>query len=112
VRCLDVFFTDFSLAGGLTKQSAGLSDAGYAYAQFKTDVGEALTNYFKSSHVTRGNKAFDVHENTYRIDADVVAAFEHRRYTGEMVRGEYTYSSGTEFHPDDGGRVINWPHQH
>lgn len=39
--------------------------------------------------------------------------FEHRRYTGErLYDGSYYYLSGTEFRPDSGGRVINWPQQH
>jgi hypothetical protein len=60
--------------------------------------------------VTRGDKAFDVHANTYRVDADVVACIEHRRYVRES--GRLTYASGTTIHPDGGGRIINWPEQH
>lgn len=61
--------------------------------------------------MTRGNKAFDVHANSYRVDADVVPCFEHRRYTAGLNVGDYPYISGTEFRPDDGGRVVNWPEQ-
>jgi hypothetical protein len=39
-----------------------------------------LTDFFDRGAVQRGNKAFDVHANTYRVDADVVAAFEYRWY--------------------------------
>jgi hypothetical protein len=56
------------------------SPADYSYATFKNDVGAALTSYFKGGHVIRGNKAFDIKENTYRIAADAVPCFEHRRY--------------------------------
>lgn len=62
--------------------------------------------------VTRGNKAFDIHENNYRIDADAVACFEYRYYTYRDVYGTYSYRSGTEFFPDNGGEVINYPDQH
>src|SRR2546426_7366713 len=44
----------------------------YTYDQYKRDVEEALVNYFGRSAVVGRNKAFDVHENTYRVDADVV----------------------------------------
>src|SRR5262249_28279544 len=51
------------------------------------------------------------HANSYRVDADVVACFEHRRYTGRTVSFSPEYLSGTEFHPDNGGKIINWPEQ-
>ena len=111
VRCLDVFFYDFSMADGITKDDADISDASYTYAQFKNDVGQALAAKFGERGVTRGNKAFDVHENSYRVDADVVPCFEHRRYTHKDANGKCVHISGTEFRPDDGGRVINWPEQ-
>ena len=61
----------------------------------------------------KGAIKHDIHATTYRVDADVVPCFEHRRYTGQrLCDGTYYYLSGTEFHPDSGGRVINWPQQH
>lgn len=82
----------------------GNFDATYSYADFKNDIGKALVNYFGAAHVTRGDKAFDIHENTYRVDADVVPLLVHRRYS---TAG--TYICGTELQPDSGGRIVNWP---
>lgn len=82
----------------------GNSPADYSYADFKRDIDAALTSYFGAAHVTRGDKAFDIHENTYRVDADVVPLFVHRRY-----KADGTYICGTELRPDSGGRIINWP---
>jgi hypothetical protein len=110
VRCMDVFLYD--LPADLSKEQAAIFDATYTYAQFKNELEEALVAKFGRAGVTRGNKAFDVHENTYRVDADVVACFEHRRYTGTTPAGQPRYLSGTELRPDSGGRVINWPEQH
>lgn len=107
VRCMDVCF--FDLPSGYSKFDVGLVDADYTYAEFKNDVEQALTRYLGAAAVSRGNKAFDLHANTYRVDADVVATFEHRRY--HVQNGRYTYLSGTELLPDDGARIINWPHQ-
>jgi hypothetical protein len=73
-------------------------------------VSRALVEYFNAGAVTRGNKAFQVHANTYRIDADVVACFEHIRYFRRSDGGIGKHR-GTELHPDNGGRVINWPRQ-
>ncbi|NOK02937.1 MULTISPECIES: nucleotidyltransferase [Myxococcus] len=107
VRCMDVCFSD--VPDGYSTPDFGLVDATYTYAEFKEDVGHALKSYLGADAVTRGNKAFDLHENTYRVDADVVPTFEHRRYL--VQSGQYSYTSGTELRPDNGGRIINWPHQ-
>jgi hypothetical protein len=92
---------------GKTRVDFGNVDGDYAYADFKNDVGRALSNHLGAQHVSRGDKAFDIHENTYRVDADVVPVFEHRRYATDG-----SYLSGVEFIPDSGGKVINWPEQH
>lgn len=76
----------------------------YGYSSFKNDIEKALVGYFGRAAVSRGDKAFDVHENTYRVDADVVPLMVHRRYA---VNG--TYICGTQLNPDSGGRIINWP---
>ena len=107
VRCMDVCFLD--LPTGYSKSAFGLVDATYTYTQFKDDVEHALRNYLGAFAVSRSNKAFDLHANTYRIDADVVPTFEHRRYW--VQNGQYGYDSGTAFRPDKGGRIINWPEQ-
>jgi predicted nucleotidyltransferase len=105
----DSFFPDYHFSQGLTNEALGFGAGNYAYGDFKNDLESALNSYFGSGSVTRGKKAFDVHANTYRIDADVVPCFEHRRYLG-TVNGP-SYESGTELHPDNGGRIINWPRQ-
>lgn len=110
VLCKDVCFVDYSMSEGLVDGDVGLTSHPYTYAEFKNDVEAALRSYFGSGSVTRGNKAFDIHENTYRVDADVVACFEHRRYMGRP--GNYRYLSGTQLLPDKGGIIINWPEQH
>lgn len=104
VLCRDVFYYD--LPAGVLRESYGITPASYEYSKFKNEVGTALTDYFGYSTVTRGNKAFDVHANSYRIDADVVPTFEYRRYTSA-----FAYSEGIKFLPDNGGEVINWPTQ-
>ena len=105
VRCTDTFF--FELPDGVTNVDCGFVVPGpVSYPTFKNDVEAALTSYFKGGHVTRGNKAFDIRENTYRIAADVVPCFEFRRYAKDK-----THVKGTAFDPDNGGRIQNWPEQ-
>jgi predicted nucleotidyltransferase len=109
VLCDDVFFTDYTLSEGLNDAALGYKTAAYTYANFKNDVETALKDYFGKDSVTRGNKAFDVHANTYRVDADVVPCLEHRRLMGTPEN--HWLNFGTELLPDKGGRIINWPRQ-
>ena len=107
VLCTDVCFVDYGFSNGLTDSDLGLSDHPYTYAEYKNDVERALKSYFGNTSVQRGKKAFDIHANTYRVDADAVACFEMRRYHRDR-----SYTSGTAFLPENGGRVENWPEQH
>ena len=109
VLCTETFFSDFSLSQGLNGAILGHEDATYHYSEFKADVETALISYFGDDSVVRGQKAFDIHANTYRIDADVVPCFEHKRFLGTPEN--HWEESGTEIRPDDGGRIINWPRQ-
>jgi predicted nucleotidyltransferase len=105
----DAFFPDYSMSDGLSDSVLGYSDGTYPYAEFKNDVEAALISYFGEDSVARGNKAFDVHANTYRIDADVVPCFEHRRFYGAPE--DNWHESGSQLHPDGGGTIVNWPRQ-
>jgi hypothetical protein len=102
-------FPDYSLSQGLSGGVLGFTDCQYPYSEFKNDVQAALKSYFGDASVKRGSKAFDVHANTYRVDADLVPCFEHRRYLGMLQ--SYWYDSGTQLLPDNGGQIINWPRQ-
>ena len=107
VVCSDTFFEDYPQ--GTTRETFGNIPATYFYPQFKNEVGEALVHYFGTAAVTRGNKAFDVKETSYHVEADVAPFFEHRRY-----RQDGSKESGVELRPDNGlpVQVINWPAQH
>jgi hypothetical protein len=106
----EAFFSDYSLAQpGMSDAKLGFTDGQYLYSTFKDDVHAALQSYFGKVHATRGNKAIDIRENTYRVDADVVACFEHHLYEGDLAN--HWHRSGTQLFPDEGGRVVNWPKQ-
>lgn len=105
VVCFDTFFEKYP--AGTTRQTFGNTAATYLYPQFKNEVGEALSAYFGAAAVTRGNKALDVKETSYHVEADVAPFFEHRHYSRDG-----TYLSGVQLHSDNGIPVINWPEQH
>ncbi len=104
VRCNDGFFVQYP--EGKAAADYYHSDSALTYFDFKNMVERALKSYFGWNGVSRGTKAFDVHENTYRIDADVIPTFEYRWYIDETH-----YHSGVAFIPDGGRRIWNWPQQ-
>ncbi len=79
--------------------------ATYGFNQFKDELEVALVAHFGRSAVARGNKAFDIKANTYRVEADVVPFFEFREY-----RGDGSFRAGAALLPDDGsGCIENYP---
>ena len=109
VVCLDTFFPEYPDDNVKAELSKGFSDGTYTYALFKNELEEALVTRFGRAAVSRGSKSFDIKENTYRVESDVAAFFEHRCYTSVSH-----YLSGVEMIPDDvtPPRVRNWPDQH
>ena len=97
-----VFFTEYPVGKGDT--DFGISNGSYSYTEYKNDLEKALVSYFGRAHVARGDKAFDIHENTYRVDADVVPLFVHRRY-----HADGSYQCGVELLTDSNERIVNWP---
>jgi hypothetical protein len=105
VRCAETMFYD--IPPGTSPADFNFTvPAAYPYPQFKNDVGSALTTYFVKGQVVRGNKAFDIRENTYRIAADAVPCFTYKNFslTGPPLEG-------VAFVPDNGQRIVNWPDQ-
>jgi hypothetical protein len=111
VLCKDVFYYDLPEDNTITKQAADIGEASYEYSDFKNEVETALVRKFGRDMVKRGNKAFDIHENSYRVDADAVACFGYREYFRDIY-GQIKFREGTQLHPDNGGIIRNWPEQH
>lgn len=110
IVCYDVFFPEYQDDNiKMLLEKSFSSSPEYTYQLFKNEVEEALVARFGRHAVTRGNKAFDIKANTYRVEADVTAFFEHRRYTSAN-----NYLSGVEMIPDNfnGASIKNWPEQH
>jgi hypothetical protein len=109
VLCFDTYFPEYPDDNTKMALAESFVPATYEYATFKNELEEALVERFGRPHVSRGKKSFDIKENTYRVEADVAAFFEHRRYTSTSH-----YLSGVEMIPDDYSppMVRNWPEQH
>lgn len=107
VLCFDTYFPDYADDNVKAVVSKYESPSTYTYGQFKNELQQALVARFGSSHVARGDKAFQIDENSYRVNADVAAFFEHRRYYSGSG-----YNSGVQMLTDKGMSIINWPEQH
>jgi hypothetical protein len=110
VEARSVFYADYP--EGKSRESYGHSSSDYTFATFRHSIEKALTDEFGSSAVDiSGNKAIRINADVSgsRIDADVVAAFEHRRYNSNNGN----YHQGIELRPKDNTskRIINWPEQ-
>ena len=86
-------------------------DGTYTYNAFKSDVEAALRASFGGS-VTTSTKALKIAQNGSRRNADVVAAFEFRRYYRFATFQDQRFSSGICFFLPDGTRIANFPKQH
>lgn len=119
VCCMEPFYTDYTFAD-YSKAETGNVDSPYGYLQLKNEVQAALEKKFGKAGVHRGDKAFDVHANGYRVDADVVAAFAYRLYlkksysNGPFSNPTFGYlePEGTKFYSDSNKEIVNWPEQH
>lgn len=111
----DAFFAAYP-PNGKKPQASDLGHGkgvSYGLRHFRDDVGRALVKKFGADGVTPGSKAFDVHSNTVRLDADVAVFLNHRRYTGEKnADGTWHYLEGVEMRDRDDTRIINWHAQH
>ena len=95
----------YHLPEGTTHENFGFSvPANYPHSQFKDELVEALVVHFGRESVRRGNKAIDVRENSYHVEADVVPFFEYRHYFQNR-----TYLCGVALNPDNGGLVHSYP---
>ena len=109
ILCYDTYFPEYPDDNVKSMLMESFIPATYTYSEFKNEIEEALVNRFGRENVKRGSKSFDIKANTYRVEADVAAFFEHRRYTSSS-----NYLSGVEMIPDNNNppRVRNWPEQH
>ena len=69
VVCYDVFFPYYP--EGTTKETFGNIDGSYNYGVYKNEVENALVKHFGRTSVKRGNKAFDIKENSSIIKGGI-----------------------------------------
>jgi hypothetical protein len=102
----DCFFYDIPKNAYAGDYGLG-TPCGYLFREYKNQIEKALKDCFGRESVVRGNKCITVKGNTYRIETDVVAAWEYRNY-GEQGG----YVAGTKLISDASDAVLNYPKQH
>lgn len=84
----------------------------YSYDSFKEHVRTALKTAFGTAVQAGGNKAIKIIANGTRRNADVVVAYQFRRYHKFNGTCDESHETGICFFTADGTRVANYPKQH
>jgi hypothetical protein len=113
IRYDGAFFHDLSglSATEQSRFSAAFSEGTYPYGTFKQHVREALEAAFGAS-VKPGKKALAVEAGGARRNADVLVAFEFRRYHKFNGVNDENFDKGIAFFTSDNTRIVNYPKQH
>jgi hypothetical protein len=91
--------------------TANPSEGTYPHNNFKNHVVEALRAKFGDS-VKPGTKAIKIEANGNRRNADVIVAFEFRRYYHFKSQSNESHVTGMCFFDSSGNRIANYPNQH
>jgi len=83
----------------------------YSYDDFKEHVRKALASAFGKS-VRPGTKAIRIEASGNRRNADVIVAFQYRRYYKFKSIYDENHATGICFFVSDGTQIANYPDQH
>lgn len=67
---------------------------------------------FGSGNVTVGNKSIKIKSNSYRVQADVVPAFQYRNYSNDTRNDPNNFIEGIKFFSSQGEEIVNYPKVH
>lgn len=103
----------FSDVHGLSEEEkqkywAGFRGSDYTFQQYKNELITVLQQKFGHASIERKNKCIRVHKNEYRVNADVIACFEHWRF---RALGDVE-AVGIELIAEDKSHVASFPKQH
>lgn len=110
VMLKDTFFSIYR--EGANSEMYGFTDGTNSYEDYKKWIIEALVKKFGQENLKIGNKSIKINSNTYRVQADVVPAFQYRNYTNDKNNDPQNYTEGIKFISSQGEEVINYPKIH
>lgn len=106
----DTFYREYP--EGVTREDYGFTPGTNNFDDYKTGVVSSLVNKFSSENINIGNKSIKIHSNTYRVDADVVSAFQYRNYINDRDRNPENFTEGIKFFSTQNEEIINYPKIH
>jgi hypothetical protein len=106
-----IFELDKPLEDNAAFQAAYPNGGAYPYSEFKEDARKALRAKFGDS-VKPGSKAIKIEASGNRRNADVIVAFEFRRYYKFKSLLDEDHVTGMCFFTSDNTRIANYPDQH
>jgi len=87
--------------------------ATYTLSDFKSEVINALQDYYGPSAVAIGNKSIKISAGSNRLAADVVVCMSYRKYQQYRSRSEQKYVDGIVFYTQtENRRIVNFPKVH
>jgi hypothetical protein len=114
VICLTAsFYHDLSglSVGERSAFAAAMPDGDYSHDKFRRDVEAILRDAFGSA-VQPGPKAIKIAASGGRRNADVIPAFQFRRYHRFISTGDQQFDEGICFFTSSGVRIANYPKDH
>ena len=96
----------YSMPEGSSLDSS-YSDSSLDYFELRNTIKKALIRKFGSDRVIDKNKAIRILSNSYTTDADVVVAFQYRKYSDSTK-----FQEGIYYKALDNSIVINYPKIH
>ena len=90
----------------------GHIDSNIKYSQYKEYVIDSMAQKFGTQSIKVKNKSVNVASNSYRVNADVIPAFQYRDFRVINSIDSSKYIEGIKFFASDGTEVINYPKIH
>ena len=78
VMLKDTFYDEYP--NGYTQEYYSFSQSTYSFDEFRKDVIKALKNKYGKENIKHGNKSIKMEATSYRVESDVVPAFQYRNY--------------------------------
>ncbi len=110
VMLTSTFFCSY--VDGKSDNDYGYTAGTISYTEYKDYIIEALKEKFGYNAVTEGNKSINIKENSYRVNADVVPAFQYRDFKTINSSDPSRYIEGIKYFAKDDTVVINYPKEH
>lgn len=85
-----------------------IPNATYTFNDFKNDIQKLLEEEFEYGEVERKDKCIKIWGSSYRVNADVVPCFVHKR----LQTHDFASDEGIELITDKNEHIISFPQQH